>query len=128
MAVHIMTSLAHLNERLSSEQIASSVNTNPVVVRRLLCDLNRKGLIRSDRGKNGGYTLARNPKEISLLDIYHAVMADQELVELHENPQKSSCPVSCKVRVALAGYLHKAQDVYERELQRTMLSDIEKKI
>ena len=128
MAVHIMTSLAYLNEKMSSEQIASSVNTNPVVVRRLLCDLNHKGLIRSDRGKTGGYTLARNPKEISLLDIYRAVMADQELVDLHENPEKSSCPVSCKVREALSGYLHKAQDVYERELKRTMLSDIEKKI
>ena len=126
MAVHIMTALAYLNKKASSEELAASVNTNPVVVRRLLSDLNRAGLIRSDRGKTGGYALARNTREISLLDIYRAVMTDPDLVDLHDNPEKRSCPVSCKIRGVLSSYLHKAQDVYERELKRTALADLEK--
>ncbi len=124
MAVHIMTALAYLAEKLSSEQLALTVNTNPVVVRRILCDLNRVGLIHAERGKTGGFTLARAPKQISLLDIYRAVMDEQELVSLHENPENRKCPVSCKVRGTLAAHLQKAQSVYERELEKVMLADI----
>ena len=126
MAVHIMTALAFLGEKATSEVLSNTVNTNPVVIRRLLGELARAGLVRAERGQSGGFSLARNATTISLLDIYRAVMVDQELVDLHVNPEKTSCPVSCKVRAALSGYLHKAQDVYERELQRTVLADIEK--
>ena len=128
MAVHIMTALAYLAEKLSSEVLAQTVNTNPVVVRRILGDLNRAGLIRAERGKMGGYTLARSPKHISLLDIYRAVMAEPELVSLHENPENRRCPVSCKVRSALATHLEKAQSVYERELEKVVLADIEREM
>ena len=126
MAVHIMTALAYLNEKTSSEQLSETVNTNPVVVRRLLGDLNRAGLIQADRGKSGGFTLARSAREISLLDIYHAVMRDQLLVSLHDNPENRSCAVSCKVRGVLAKHLQKAQVVFERELGKTLLADLEK--
>lgn len=125
MAVHILTALAYLAEKVSSELLAQTVNTNPVVVRRILCDLNRAGLIHAERGKTGGFTLARAPKQISLLDIYRAVMDEQELVSLHENPENRKCPVSCKVRGTLAAHLQKAQSVYERELEKVMLSEIE---
>lgn len=120
-----MTALAYLAEKASSEVLAQTVNTNPVVVRRILCDLNRAGLIHAERGKNGGFTLARPPKQISLLDIYRAVMDEQELMSLHENPENRKCPVSCKVRSTLAIHLQKAQSVYERELEKVMLVDIE---
>lgn len=120
-----MTALAYLAEKASSEVLAQTVNTNPVVVRRILGDLNRAGLIHAERGKNGGFTLARPPKQISLLDIYRAVMDEQELMSLHENPENRKCPVSCKVRGTLAAYLQKAQSVYERELEKVMLADIE---
>jgi Rrf2 family protein len=126
MAVHIMTALAYLAVKTSSELLAQTVNTNPVVVRRILCDLNRAGLIHAERGKNGGFTLARNAKNISLLDIYRAVSDEQELVSLHENPENRKCPVSCKVRGTLSTYLQKAQSVYERELEKVVLADIEK--
>jgi len=125
MAVHIMTALAYLAEKASSEVLARTVNTNPVVVRRILCDLNRAGLIHAERGKTGGFILARAPRQISLLDIYRAVMDEQELVSLHENPENRKCPVSCNVRDTLATHLQKAQSVYERELQKVTLAEIE---
>lgn len=128
MAVHIMTALAYMAEKLSSEQLAKTVNTNAVVVRRILCELNRAGLIHAERGKNGGFILARRANEISLLDIYRAVMEEQELVALHNNAENRKCPVSCKVRGTLAAHLQKAQHVYERELEKVMLADLQKAI
>ncbi len=126
MAVHIMTLLAYLGEKATSEVLAETVNTNPVVIRRLLGELAHAGLVRTERGKSGGFSLARTAKTISLLDIYRAVMSDTELVPLHENPENHKCPVSCKVRGALSAHLDRAQGIYERELQKVMLADIEK--
>ncbi len=128
MAVHIMTTLAYVGEKTSSESLALSVGTNPVVVRRLLGELNRAGLIRAERGKAGGFTLARGSKEISLLDIYRAVTDEQDLVSLHENPENRKCPVSCNVRGVLAAHLQKAQCVFERELEKVMLVDLEREM
>ena len=126
MAVHIMTALAYLDEKISSEKLSETVNTNPVVVRRLLGDLNRAGLIRAERGKTGGFSLARNTREISLLDIYHAIMGDQQLVSLHDNPQNRHCAVSRNIRGVLAKHLLSAQRVFERELKKTLLADLSK--
>ena len=126
MAVHIMTALAFLAEKATSEVLSNTVNTNPVVIRRLLGELARAGLVRTERGQSGGFSLARSAKSISLLDIYRAVMSDTDLVPLHENPENLKCAVSCKVRGALAAHLDRAQSVYERELEKVMLADIEK--
>ena len=126
MAVHIMTALAFMDEKVTSEVLSDTVNTNPVVIRRLVSRLARAGLVRTERGKSGGFSLARSAKTISLLDIYRAVMADTELVPLHENPENRKCAVSCKVRGALSAHLDRAQNVYESELEKVMLADIEK--
>lgn len=126
MAVHILTALAHQGTKSSSEELAQTVRTNAVVVRRILGDLNQAGLICAERGKAGGFSLARKPSEISLLDVYRAVMGEEELVHLHDNPKNHSCPVSCKVRDVLLKHLNKAQNVYERELEKVALADLEK--
>ena len=126
MAVHIMTALAFLDEKSTSEALSNTVNTNPVVIRRLLGELARAGLVRAERGPSGGFSLARSATTISLLDIFRAVMSDTELVPLHENPENRKCVVSCKVRGALCVHLDRAQSAYERELQKVMLVDVEK--
>ena len=128
MAVHIMTALAYVKEQMSSEQLANTVNTNPVVVRRILGALNRAGLVCAERGKAGGFSLARASKDISLLDIYRAMLAKQKLVNLHDNPQNRACAVSCKVRGVLSTHLEQAQSVYELELKKVVLANIEKEI
>jgi Rrf2 family protein len=126
MAVHIMTALAYLDKKVSSEQLSISVNTNAVVVRRILGDLHQAGLIRADRGSAGGFLLARATADVSLYDIYRAVMGEQELVSLHENPENRACAVSCKVRGVLAKHLRKAQGIFERELEKVSLADLRK--
>src|SRR5690242_4193406 len=73
-ALHIMTALAYFGRIIDSRTLARSVNTNPVVVRRVLLALRRARLIRTHAGKNGGAELNKSPASISLHDIYEAVL------------------------------------------------------
>ena len=94
-AVHIMTMLAaRPNDYMSSEIIAGSMDTNRVVVRRLLALLADAGLVSSQAGAAGGAKLERKASQITLLDIYQAVEPDS-LFRLHTpNPK---CPVAACV-------------------------------
>src|SRR5437867_10727690 len=71
VAVHVLTLMAWADEEpLKSEQVAESVNTNPVVIRRMLCELAEAKLVVSQTGAMGGSKLARPAHQITLLDIY----------------------------------------------------------
>ena len=82
-ATHILTAL-HWNEGqlLSSEQLAVTVNTNPVVIRRVLGMLRKAGLVTTLPGGRGGSKLARSPQQSTLLAGYQAV-EDASQVRLH---------------------------------------------
>ena len=72
VAIHILSLIeTGPQEQVTFEYIASSVNTNPVVVRRLMSQLKKAGLIHSMRGANKN-TLLKKPEEISLYEIYTA--------------------------------------------------------
>src|SRR5688500_3294514 len=93
MAVHVLSMLARSkDENLKSDYIAGSVNTNAVVIRRLLGQLNQANLVVSQTGASGGTRLARCPTEISLAEIYKAVSCG-EVFALHTRAPNKDCPV-----------------------------------
>ena len=75
---------------LTSERIAETFGTSPVVVRRILSRLGLAGIIESRRGAGGGSVLARDPSEINLRHIYEAVVVETEL--LKRPPELDSIP------------------------------------
>src|SRR5262245_32035310 len=86
IAVHALAWLALArwrgHEILTSDQVAASVNANPVVIRRSLGDLRLAGLVEVRHGAGAGWRLAREPEEITLLDVYAAV-AQEPLFAMH---------------------------------------------
>lgn len=74
-ALHVMAHLVGHAAPRTSEQLASCLPTHPVVIRRLLAQLHKAGLVRSTRGHGGGSLLARDAAAITLHDIYLAVGA-----------------------------------------------------
>jgi DNA-binding IscR family transcriptional regulator len=115
-------------EPLTSEYIAGSVNTNPVVIRRVLGVLRAARLVTSQGGNGGGWRLARDPEAITLRDVYCAV-EDEALFPLHHRPPNPSCPVGRHIQAALAAHFSAATGVLKEELARTtvatMLGEVE---
>jgi len=101
MAVHILTMLAKSqDEKVKSECIAASVNTNAVVIRRLLGQLAQAKLVTSQTGAAGGTRLARTPEEISLCEIYKAVSCG-EVFALHAKSPNQDCPIGKNIEAVL---------------------------
>lgn len=123
VAVHITALLALEEHACVSEWIAGSVNTNPVVVRRILSALAKAGLVTSTRGSNGGSALAKSPERITLLDIQRAV-EDEEPPPLHHQPPNPACPVGRNIQSVLVRVMDRAEAAREAVLATTTLADI----
>lgn len=123
VAVHILTLIDMNKERsITSDTIAASVNTNPVVIRRIMSKLKKAGLIQSSPGISGTYLL-KNATEITLYDIYQAVEVTDNLFDIHKNPNPN-CEVGANIQEILDTVFIHAQQKMEADLKRTTLSQI----
>lgn len=103
-AIHIllMVAIPSGQKRITSEYLASSIGSNPVEIRKLLSSMKKADLIEVSRGP-GGAKLKKDPKDISLLDIYNAVDSASlnELIGIHSHPTKQ-CPFGRNINDVLS--------------------------
>ena len=124
VAVHVLTLMAWSgDESLKSDQVAESVNTNPVVIRRMLCELAEAGLVISQTGSLGGSRLAHNPAETTLLDVYKALEC-QGVFSLHRQPPSPDCPVGVNIETVLGDVLQEVDSAVEQVLAQISINDV----
>ncbi|MGH9840693.1 MAG: Rrf2 family transcriptional regulator [Blastocatellia bacterium] len=124
VAVHILALMARSgDEPVKSEQMAGSVNTNPVVIRRILCVLARAELIKSQTGAAGGSKLAREPNQITLLDVYRAV-EEGSVFALHRHSPNRRCLVGGNIGTVLRGVLDEVNLAVEQALATTTIDQV----
>ena len=111
------------SELCSSIMLARTVNTNPVVIRRLLLNLHDAGLIVTRLGPSGGATLSRDSGRISLADIYRAT-EDRRVFGAHPNKPSKACPVGCRIEKILNDILEKTGAAVLRELSAITLAAV----
>lgn len=128
MATHIMASLALKDsEVVTSTYLADSLNTNPVVVRRILGDLQKAGLLETQAGRTGGAALAKKPESISLFDVYSAV--DEGLLFAYNpNDPNKKCALSCEMKAVLEPIFKSATSALAENLKGVRLSDLAAKL
>ena len=110
-------------EPVSSELIARSAGTNPVVVRRIVGSLVKGGLVKVRKGTGGGAYLLRPAEKISLADIYLALEED-ELFQVPELGSDHECPVGKAVRPVLEELFRGAEEAMVRHLADLNLQDV----
>lgn len=127
MAVHTLICIDYFvsqKKKVTSDFIAGSVGTNPVIIRKLLLQLKAKGLIHVKRG-TGGTTLAKSLQEISLYDVYQAVdcVNGHRLFHFHQHPCPQ-CPVGKTIHVGLDEKLQEVQAAMENKMRQISLADV----
>ena len=82
VALHIFTCVDTFKDehKVTSDFLAASINTNPVIIRKILTQLKNAGLINVIRG-TGGIELTRDLKDITFYDVYQALKNIQEAME-----------------------------------------------
>lgn len=128
VAIHVLTILAKAgDERVKSDFIAGSVNTNPVVIRRLLSNLQETGLVVSQVGAAGGTSLAKQPKDIRLSEVYRSLPCG-EVFALHSKEPNQDCPVGRNMAAFLCGLQKEIDRSIEEKLHQYTLRDVIEKI
>lgn len=124
VATHILLCIEKFRGeyKTTSAFLAGSVNVNPVIIRKTLGQLKAAGLVEVAAGV-GGATLAREAKDITLLDVFHAVEEDGDLFHFQENPNPN-CPVGRVIHPVLGEKLARVKDCMLAELSRTTLADL----
>lgn len=124
MAIHTLSLIAIHPNDCTGDFIAGSVNTNPVVIRRIMGMLKKADLVEVRAGI-GGATLKKEPRDITLLDIYRAVHAAEEnqLFRVHED-SNIQCVVGRNIEDTLQRELQEAQHALENRLAKTTLEQL----
>lgn len=126
VALHIFACVEYFKDKckVTSDFLASSINTNPVIIRRILGQLSKAGLVRVMRG-TGGIEITRPLRDITFLDVYKAVepIEDGTLFHFHENPNPA-CPVGRNIHALLDGKLQSIQEAMEDRMKEYTLEDI----
>ena len=126
IAMHMLACMDVFKDgyKITSEFLASSINVNPVIIRKILSQLKGAGLIEVKRGP-GGAVIARPLDEITFYDVYRSVecIGENTLFHFHENPNPN-CPVGRNIHNVLDDKLIRIQAAMEQELKSITLADL----
>jgi DNA-binding IscR family transcriptional regulator len=93
--------MAHQDAPTTSERLAKAMDTNPVVIRRIMAGLRAAGYVRSEKGHGGGWTLACDLSKVTLRDIYKA-LGSPSLLAIGNRTEAPGCLVEQAVNAALS--------------------------
>ncbi|MBO8185196.1 RrF2 family transcriptional regulator [Streptomyces spirodelae] len=128
VAIHALAMLAHRRGgSLTSAEIADSLQSNPVLVRRVLGRLRDAHLVWATEGRGGGWSLARAPRDITLYDAYAAVEEGQ-VFSRHTNPPSEACEVGRNIGTLLDVEFRGAERALEEQLGRTTIAGLLRQI
>jgi Rrf2 family protein len=121
--LHVLLHMGRHHEPLTSEQIATMLDTNPVVVRRTMAGLRKAGYVRSEKGHGGGWRMACDLNDITLLDIHKAV-GGTRIFAIGNESDDPECAVERVVNAALDDALRQAESMLIAKLETVALADL----
>ncbi len=121
--LHILLHMARQPGPQTSETLARAMETNPVVVRRLMAGLREQGLVRSEKGHGGGWVIARDLDRITLRDIYEA-LGEPEILAMGNRTEAPGCLVEQAVNAALGSAFDEAEALLLRRFGEVTLAQL----
>ena len=123
VAVHVLILISESPNPMNSDQMAGSVGTNASYIRKILALLKKAEIVDGHRGISG-YSLTVVPEQLTLLQIYQAVMEEPKihLLDIHQN-SSDQCIVGRHIRPALTEMFTDIEDAFARSLAGKTLAD-----
>ena len=123
VAVHVLILISESPTTMNSDQMAGSVGTNASYIRKILSLLKKEGIVDRHRGISG-YSLTTSPEQLTLLQIYQAVMEEPKihLLDIHQNPS-DQCIVGRHIRPVLTSMFADIEEAFARSLANRTLAD-----
>lgn len=121
--LHLLLDLRELEGPVTSEALGPLMNTNPVLVRRMLGGLREAGIVSAEKGHGGGWALARPLAAVTLADVYRA-LGSPNLFSIGPQRESPRCLVEQAVNRSLGKAFGEAETLLLAELARTTVADI----
>lgn len=106
--LHVLLHMAERDGPTTSEALAAAMDTNPVVLRRLMAGMRSAGFVVSGKGHGGGWALSCDMDRITLRDVYHA-LGEPRLISLGFREDPPSCLVAAAVNDAMRAVMQDAE-------------------
>lgn len=119
--LHVLLHMAEKDAPSTSETLAKAMCTNPVVIRRIMSGLRNKGLVRSEKGHGGGWTLACDLASVTLRDIYDA-LGCPSLFAIGNRSEQPQCLVEQAVNASLNDAIRDAEALLLSRLEGVTLA------
>ncbi|MGI5090747.1 Rrf2 family transcriptional regulator [Treponema sp. OMZ 305] len=126
-AVHTLLCIQYFEKdmRVTSDVISASTGVNAVIIRKILLQLQKAGLVKTAAGVGGSH-LAKSADTITLLDVYNAINEGEEerdIFNFHPKPNPK-CPVGSNIHRVLDSALEDAQNAMKDSLNKTTIADL----
>ena len=121
--LHVLVHIDKRGGKATSDTIALMLNTNPVVVRRTMASLKQAGLVRSEGGHGGGWSLIRSLDTITIRDVHEALGSPQALA-LDAAVDHPVCPVEQSVVAQLNAIFKATEEFMLQSMGDTTLARI----
>lgn len=109
------------SDPVTSEMLAKMMDTNPVVIRRIMAGLKKQGYVQSEKGHGGGWTLVCDLSKVTLRDIY-AALGSPSLLAIGNRTEAPGCLVEQAVNAALQQAFHDAESLLLSRLGEVTLA------
>ena len=121
--LHMADHEARTGTPMTSDQLATCLSTNPVVVRRTMARLREQGLVASEKGHGGGWRLARPLDQVSLGQV-HTALGEPGLIPETPRVEADGCLVEAAVNDALGETYAAARALLIARLNDITLADL----
>lgn len=121
--LHVLLHMPEQPGPQTSEALARAMDTNPVVIRRIMSGLREQGYVRSDKGHGGGWTLACDFAHVTLRMIYDA-LGKPEILAIGARTEAPGCQVEQPVNAALGDAFEAAEALLLERFGNITLADL----
>lgn len=121
--LHVLLHMAERPGPHTSDAMAQMMDTNPVVIRRIMAGLRDAGLLRSGKGHGGGWSIARDPATITLRDV-HDALGRPDLLAIGNRTEMPGCLIEQAVNATLGEAFDAAETLLLQRFGQVTLADL----